>query len=289
MFKFLPVLLLVLMACNGETVETSNSAGSYNIDASRISISGVSSGAYMAGQVHLAHSSVFNGAAIIAGGPYYCAMGALTRVLGPCMKGGDLGLSGLTEYAQSAAKAGKLDELANLEDDHVWVFHGALDTVVHQDASVAAVAFYNEFVAADAVTLVTDIAVVHGLATLASGPPCDTFGAPFLNACDYDTAGEVLTSLHGELNSRAAAVGPLQTIEQPGFDSAEMLEQAFLYVPAACAAGRPAVFTSHCTVVCNRRRTLVTPLRRVPVLTNGQTPTLCWYCIRRSRAARLRR
>jgi hypothetical protein len=37
------------------------------------SVSGLSSGAYMAGQFQIAHSSVVMGAGIIAGGPYGCA------------------------------------------------------------------------------------------------------------------------------------------------------------------------------------------------------------------------
>src|SRR5262245_14153319 len=37
------------------------------------SVSGLSSGAYMAGQFQIAHSSIVMGAGIIAGGPYGCA------------------------------------------------------------------------------------------------------------------------------------------------------------------------------------------------------------------------
>ena len=39
----------------------------------RTSVSGISSGAYMAGQFQIAHSRLVVGAAIIAGGPYGCA------------------------------------------------------------------------------------------------------------------------------------------------------------------------------------------------------------------------
>lgn len=237
MFKYLLVALLFLAACSNEPAATSADTVAYDIDKSRISVSGISSGAYMAGQVHLSHSALFNGAAIIAGGPYYCAMGELARGLGPCMKGGELGLAGLIEYARTAASEGKIDALSNLADDRVWIFHGALDAIVHEDASVAVAAFYAELSSEDAVTLVTDIPVVHGMATLASGPPCDTFGAPYLNACDYDTAGEILKSLHGELRERTNGSGQLLMVEQPGFDSAEMLERAYLYVPASCSTG----------------------------------------------------
>jgi TPR repeat protein len=47
-------------------------------------VSGVSSGAYMAGQLHLAHNRIITGAAMIAGGPYGCAQSVYTRgIIGP--------------------------------------------------------------------------------------------------------------------------------------------------------------------------------------------------------------
>jgi hypothetical protein len=233
--RVLPLLLIVLVACGKEAVETSADVVSYNIDPGRISVSGISSGAYMAGQLHLSHSAIFAGAALLAGGPYYCAMGELSRGLGACLKGGDVGLDSLLEYAQSAAATGLIDDLANLSDDRVWIFHGALDPVVGQGPSLAAAALYAELISESAVTLVTDVAVVHGLPTLDTGMPCDTFGAPFLNACDYDAAGEIFKTLYGELNERTAASGKLLTVAQPGFDAAEMLPQAYLYVPESCA------------------------------------------------------
>jgi len=153
------------------------------------------------------------------------------------MKGGELALEPLLEYARSAAAAGDIDDLANLDDDQVWIFHGALDPLVEQGSSAAAAALYVELISEEAVTLVTDVAIVHGFPTLKTGVPCDTFGAPFLNACDYDAAGEILKTLHGDLHERGSTSGELLTIAQPGFDVAEMLPQAYLYVPASCAAG----------------------------------------------------
>ncbi len=41
-------------------------------DTSETSVSGISSGAYMAGQFQIVHSRIVAGAAIIAGGPYGC-------------------------------------------------------------------------------------------------------------------------------------------------------------------------------------------------------------------------
>ncbi|HET9642178.1 MAG TPA: hypothetical protein VFP68_02185, partial [Burkholderiaceae bacterium] len=47
--------------------------GSYNVRRGESSVSGLSSGAFMTVQLHLAHSSSFVGAGVIAGGPFRCA------------------------------------------------------------------------------------------------------------------------------------------------------------------------------------------------------------------------
>ena len=237
MSRYWMLLLVLLTACGKAPPVPTTDTITYNIDSSRISVSGVSSGAYMAGQVHMAHSSIFNGVAIIAGGPYYCARGELSQGLGPCMKGGDMGLDSLLDYARSASAAGTIDDLANLDDDHAWIFHGALDTVMNQETSVVTAAFYAELMPDQVVTLVTDVAVVHGLPAVDAELACDTFGAPYLHACDYDAAFEILQSLHGELTERSVASGTMLTVIQPGFDDAEMLENAYLYVPTSCAEG----------------------------------------------------
>ena len=48
-----------------------------------VTVSGISSGGYMAVQFQVAYSSVVRGAGIVAGGPYYCAEGSVRRNRGP--------------------------------------------------------------------------------------------------------------------------------------------------------------------------------------------------------------
>ena len=134
--------LLALAACNTEQVEVS-SAPAFNIDAQRITVSGVSSGAYMAGQLHVAHSALFSGAALLAGGPYRCAAGNIQKALGACISGGDIDEPGLLEYARTAADAGQIDSLENLAHDPVWLFHAANDAVVSAEMTRAAASFYS--------------------------------------------------------------------------------------------------------------------------------------------------
>lgn len=54
------------------------------LDPGQISVSGVSSGGFMAHQLHVAHSDEIMGAGIITGGPYNCAQGDVNRGLTVC-------------------------------------------------------------------------------------------------------------------------------------------------------------------------------------------------------------
>ena len=61
--------LLFLFACapGGDTLPQ------LGVDIDETSVSGLSAGAYMAGQLQVAHSTHMTGAGIVAGGPYGCA------------------------------------------------------------------------------------------------------------------------------------------------------------------------------------------------------------------------
>ena len=190
---------LLIAACGAEEPPVVD-VQSYNIDASRITVSGASSGAMMATQMHVAHSGFVHGAALLAGGPYYCSEASLSKGLDACMKGGDLNLPALVEYARAAEAAGTIDALENLASDPVWVFRGENDVVMHSDLTRGTADFYREIAAVESV-VVDDIAALHGFPTLASGVACDSFETPFINACDYDAAGEALGTLYGDLGT----------------------------------------------------------------------------------------
>ena len=69
--------------------------GGYPVDPAQVSVSGLSSGAFMANQFHIAHSADIMGAAMIAGGLYGCAVlhptestasrRWMSQAVGPCM------------------------------------------------------------------------------------------------------------------------------------------------------------------------------------------------------------
>ena len=61
--------LLVLLACS----RGGDGLPELGIDVGETSVSGLSAGAYMAGQLQVAHSKQIVGAGIVAGGPFGCA------------------------------------------------------------------------------------------------------------------------------------------------------------------------------------------------------------------------
>lgn len=217
---------------------------SLNLAPDGLTVSGLSSGGFMAVQYHVAYSAEVRGAGIVAAGPWFCAQGSVPIALSACMKAREAApdVPALLAAAREAAGRGAIDPVANLAQDNVWVFHGTRDDRVRRPVSDALVAFYREFVPAGRLVYRTDVAAAHGFPTLDEGIGCDTPGAPWLNDCDFDGAGELLRHLYGELEpSVRASDSRLQAFDQhryahPGALSS-LEEIAYAYVPKRCAEG----------------------------------------------------
>jgi len=204
----------------------------------RVTVSGISSGAYAAVQSHVALSSTISGAAAIAGGPYHCAAGNIMHALGRCISGADLDVTPLIDGTRSAADAGDIDPVDSMSGDRVWLFHGQADPIVNAGVTGALAGFYADFVPQEAIALVNDIPATHGWPTSDQGVACDQMGSDYINACDYDAAGEMLQHLYGPLNPPAAARdGGFQALDQASVvpEGGSFAESGFAYVPEACS------------------------------------------------------
>ena len=107
----------------------------YNADISESSISGISSGAFMAVQFGVSWSSIVKGVGVIAGGPYYCAQGSAIDGLlgnlspdltatGPCMTGPPPALNPLFEQTVEWVRRGDIDDTRNLAHQRIYIFAG---------------------------------------------------------------------------------------------------------------------------------------------------------------------
>ncbi|CAF1620978.1 unnamed protein product, partial [Adineta ricciae] len=96
-----------------------------------VTVSGLSSGAAMATQLHFAFSKDISGAGVLAGPPYYCGGNGMTVAL--CMSGPALyvSVSVLQSKINSYKSAGSIDDPANIANDPVYVFSGKYDTVAY--------------------------------------------------------------------------------------------------------------------------------------------------------------
>lgn len=214
------------------------------VDLPQTSVSGISSGGYMAVQFHLAHSSIVRGAGVLAGGPWYCAQGSVDQALGACMQGAP-DLAPLFKAAAEAAGKGRLDPLDNLKRQRVWLFSGYNDGVVKQPVMNRLEAFYGKWMPPEAIFYRNNLRAGHSQVTARYGAGCDFTGGEFIALCEgYDAAGAILQFIYGRLVPPVpAAGGRIVEFDQSPFIEghpwlASMSTSGFLYVPKACEAGQ---------------------------------------------------
>ena len=205
-------------------------------------VSGVSSGAYMAVQFHVAHSALVKGVGAIAGGPYYCAQGSIWAAYYNCRTPGWLAplpsLAALKAQTERLAQSGSIDAVMNLGSSRAWLFTGTADRTVTRDVVEALHAFYRRHGANT--VMVRDKPAGHAMVTDAAGNECGTTGTPYINDCDYDAAGELLKHLLGELQPGARPGGRLLQFDQKPFGShsISMADVGYVFVPTSCEAVR---------------------------------------------------
>ncbi len=203
----------------------------------RVTVSGISAGGYAAVQAHVALSSTISGAAAVAAGPYHCAEGSIIHALGRCISGSALEAAPLIEATRSAAGAGTIDPVESLSNDRVWLFHGKADPVVNVAVTEALRDFYASFLPQLAIALVDNIPATHGWPTRDQGVACGEMGGDYINACNYDAAGELLQHLYGPLSQPTTArESGLQVLDQASVvpDGGNFADSGFAYVPQAC-------------------------------------------------------
>ncbi len=235
--------LLLSFALLAASPPPSDSVTTLNVDAQRITVSGMSAGGQMAHQMHITYSDLFSGVGVIAGGPFGCADGSLATAMARCMGNvdGDLPVADLATEMRKAAEQGSIAETENLADDQVWLFHGALDTTVATELSDATAALYAEFVPAGQIRLVNDVEVGHLFPARGHGHACAAFQPPFVGDCDYDAAGEILKHLYRGLDTpESEPKTALTTVILPGAIAAGLSDTAYLFVPPGCVNGEQA-------------------------------------------------
>jgi len=232
------------------------------VEIDRTTVSGLSAGAYMAGQVQVAHSDIVMGAGLVAGGPYGCAESEFSRLwpiwttaiphnlnlaLNACMDDslsmvGNPDIDTLAERTRELAEEDEIAPIDGLAPDRVYLFHASGDDTVARSVVAAAQAYYREIgVSADNIRFERFDRGAHAFLTLDNGPDCGVSGPPFLNDCDYDQAGAILAHLlPDEKRPDGPAEGAFRIFDQTRYaDSGEqhsLASRGVIYIPPDCRA-----------------------------------------------------
>jgi Fibronectin type III domain len=240
-----------LLLCPTPSYAAPNALDSFNADLSATSVSGISSGGYMANQFHVAYSSIVVGAGILAAGPFYCAKGNVATALTDCttptaVNPPDAGYS--IRVTQDYAARAEIDTTGNLFNSRVWLFSGTKDMTVYPIVVDRLHQYYRHFVNPANIVYENTLPAAHAMITDDYGHPCDYQGNGdnpgdiFINNCGYDAAGKLLNHLYGPLEARAAQLsGTLVAFDQAEFIpdpvGHSMNAIGYAYVPAACDDG----------------------------------------------------
>ena len=221
----------------------------YGADPAEVSVSGVSSGGFMAVQFHVAHSGRVKGVGVVAGGPYYCAQGSVWMAYYNCSTPSASAplpsVALLKAEADALARARLIDPTDGLAAARVWLFSGTRDRTVDPAVVDAARQFYALYKPpAGNLVRVADRPAGHAMVTESAGGACGTTAPPYINDCDYDAAGELLGHVLGALEPPAAKeTGRIIRFDQRPFADGDayaisLADSGYAFVPRACELER---------------------------------------------------
>jgi poly(3-hydroxybutyrate) depolymerase len=239
-------LVLALLVCGASPA--ADRLPGLDADLSATSVSGISSGGYMAVQFHIAHSATVVGAGVLAAGPYYCAQGSVWTARNNCLKPDAStalpAVSLLKRDTDTLARSGRIDPIANLKRARVWLFTGKRDETVDASVVQALERYYREYVPTAAIAYVNDVNAGHAMVTTDYGRSCAATASPFINECHFDAAGKLLEHIYGPLQPAAGTqTGRVVAFAQSEFAAGapyavSLADTGYAYVPRACETVR---------------------------------------------------
>jgi len=234
----------------------------FNADIRESSVSGISSGAFMAIQFATAWSSVIKGVGVVAGGPYWCAKAdaddfmngytlPIMNATGPCMSGPPTELGSSFAKADAKSASGDIDPLRFVSQQKVYVFHGFNDALIASSVTDAAAEFYRHYLGvANRGNLYYQTTIGAGHSFVVAQDPhiadlndCRESASPFIDQCDgYDQAGIILQHIYGALNkpNRGQLRGTIKRFDQSVYTEPRdpsplsLGDTGYVFVPREC-------------------------------------------------------
>lgn len=217
----------------------------YNVDKGKTTVSGLSSGGFMANQLGVAHSTTFRGVGVFAGGPYMCAG---HNNYTACMYNASISsaqLSTMQNSLNSFSTNGTIDNKANIASQKIFMFVGTSDfTVGPNPMNALQTQYTNNGVPSSNLVHVQRSGTAHVFPTdfdSTGNNACSSSASPYISNCGYDGAKAVLQHLYGPLNARnnAPAAGNYIEFDQTPFTAGNpgMASTGWVYVPQNCKDG----------------------------------------------------
>lgn len=205
-----------------------------------ISVSGISSGAYMAEQYHVANSKRVKSATLFAVGPYYCSQGNSYNALNACMDTKDqLSIDDSIDKISELEARGVIDPSSNVKNSKVTIINGKRDLTVKESVSSSAVDFYKKL-GVKKVNYLNTFDIAHTFPTINKGNDCKAdSSSPYISSCGIDGAKIVFKTFKPLLvkSPREYKENRLFYIKQwedYSIDNLYVSKHAVAYVPEAC-------------------------------------------------------
>jgi poly(3-hydroxybutyrate) depolymerase len=218
-----------------------NPLQAYKADPNQVSVSGLSSGGFMAAQLGVAYSSVFTvGFGVFAGGPFDCAR---NQNYTACMYNGTPTIA-TPESNMTAWSGSQIDSLANLATRKFYGFVGTQDYIVGVNPmNQLKTQLQAKGITVANTSYVTNGSAAHVFPTDYSGQgdnACNSSSSPYISNCSYDGAGAVLQWMYGTLTARTAPGaqlnGSVVAFDQTPYGGGQngLDTTGYLYVPLNC-------------------------------------------------------
>lgn len=229
------------------------SSQAYNVNPQKISMSGISAGAFFAHQMHITYSQTLTGGvAMIAGGVYNCSRGNGNTATNSCMKvsGAQPSIEQTHTDIVNLSKNNKVDSVDNVAKSKVFLMSGKFDDVVLTPVVDKVEELYLKLnVPTKNIKYNKSIEMGHAFPTVDYGNSCTTpRSKPFISKCNYDGAYEILNFFHGPLENKKAFIDKnLISYAQNNFfkktsfilssSQNSLSDTGVVYVPTACQQG----------------------------------------------------
>ena len=189
----------------------------------------------MAVQFHIAFSNEVQGVGIFAGGPYFCALGDMTKALVNCMSSPMMiNIDSIYTKITSFVDKEYIDPISNIKDDKVYIFSGKKDTTVMQAVDKKGEEMYKHFGAQVRTEYTLNAAHTQPTNDPSLGD-CGKTASPYIAYCQYDGAYEALNFISAKsplLQPISKVKSNLYSYKQTG--SGSMAKTGYVYVPTGC-------------------------------------------------------